>query len=138
MKNLRDYIICTPRSFGFFWVNALILTFAIILLCSPALAAQRNPLGSACGGLLTLLLMISVINIIILVWVARDAKARGTNSVGWLLLVLVTGIVGLIVYIFARPQGELVVCSRCHNKKLAAMVKCPTCGNYSTIQSIRR
>jgi hypothetical protein len=64
------------------------------------------------------------------VWVARDAKARGLdNSVLWMILVMVTGPIGLIIYIYSRPKGELVPCSSCGNKRLEASAKCPHCGN---------
>ena len=71
-----------------------------------------------------------VLNIVLLVWVARDAKARGMDSsVLWMILVMFTGLIGLVIYIFARPQGNLVPCQQCQNKRLEAAVKCPHCGN---------
>ena len=83
-----------------------------------------------CGSFfLFFFLAIVALNIAILVWVARDAKARGLdNGVLWMLLVLFTGVVGLIVYLLARPQGNLIVCPNCGNKRLQAAVKCPSCG----------
>jgi hypothetical protein len=66
----------------------------------------------------------------LLVWVARDAKARAMDSsVIWLILVMVTGPIGLILYLFSRPQGNLVQCAPCGNKRLQASAKCPHCGN---------
>jgi hypothetical protein len=85
---------------------------------------------AACGGLMIFFLVLIAINIIILVWVAKDAKARGMSSpVGWLLLIFFTGILGLIVYILSRPSGQLERCVHCGNKRLKAMLKCPHCGN---------
>ena len=64
-----------------------------------------------------------------LVWVARDAKARGMdNAILWVLLVFFTSIIGLIIYILSRPQGNLVPCPNCGNQKLQALVRCPHCG----------
>jgi len=71
-----------------------------------------------------------VINIALLVWVARDAKARGMDSsILWMILVMFTGIIGLIIYLFARPQGNMIHCSHCGNKRLQVSAKCPNCGN---------
>ena len=92
---------------------------------------QRNDDASpfvACGclgffGLIAL-------NIVLLIWVARDAKNRGMdNAVVWMILVMFTGIIGLIIYIFTRPQGNLVPCPQCANKRLQVSAKCPHCGN---------
>ena len=89
---------------------------------------------AACGGcgLIFAILAVAILalHIVILVWVARDAKARGVDSpVLWIILVVLTGVIGLLVYIFARPQGSLVSCSHCQNKRLQASAKCPHCGN---------
>lgn len=74
--------------------------------------------------------VIIVLNIALLVWVARDAKARGMDSsVLWMLLVMFTGLVGLIIYLFARPQGNIITCQYCGNKRLQASIRCPHCGN---------
>jgi hypothetical protein len=111
-------------------LKASCATAMMLLFSTPLFAAQNdNTLGFACGGLFLFFAIIFIINILILVWVARDAKARDNSSMGWLILVLVAGPIGLIVYLLARPKGEIIVCQHCNNKKLAAMVKCPTCGN---------
>jgi uncharacterized membrane protein YhaH (DUF805 family) len=88
----------------------------------------------ACGGFFGFIIFFVVaciaINIAILVWVAKDAKARGMDSaVVWMILVMVTGVIGLIIYLFARPQGNLVPCPSCNNKRLQGSAKCPHCGN---------
>lgn len=85
---------------------------------------------ACCGSFLFLIVAWFVVGIVLLVWVARDAKARGMDGAAiWMLLVLVTGFFGLIIYIFARPSGELVQCIHCGNKRLAAARACPHCGN---------
>jgi hypothetical protein len=71
-----------------------------------------------------------VINICVLVWVARDAKSRGMDSAAiWMILVFFTGLFGLVIYIFSRPQGDLRQCGHCGNKRLASSASCPNCGN---------
>ena len=89
---------------------------------------------AACGGLGFVFIIIVValiaLNIALLVWVARDAKSRGMdNAVLWMVLVMFTGVIGLIIYIFSRPQGNLVKCKNCGNNRLKASAKCPHCGN---------
>lgn len=85
----------------------------------------------ACGGTFLFLLVAAiVVNVAILVWVARDAKSRGMDSaVIWMLLVFFTGIIGLVIYLFSRPQGQLRRCDHCGNTRLQASAKCPHCGN---------
>jgi len=103
----------------------------------PALSAfaqrssnSQNAAGcAACGGVLGFFVLVFVLNIALLVWVARDAKARGMDSaILWMLLVFFTCFIGLIIYLFARPQGNTIPCANCGNKRLAASVKCPHCG----------
>lgn len=107
------------------------------LLSVPALA-QRDPDPAAgcaaCGtcGAFVIFLIVAVIalNIALLVWVARDAKARGMDSaVVWMVLVMFTGIIGLVIYLFSRPEGNMVRCPSCNNNRLLASAKCPHCGN---------
>jgi hypothetical protein len=70
------------------------------------------------------------LNIALLVWVARDAKSRGMDSaVVWMILVMFTSVLGLVIYIFSRPQGNLVRCPSCNNTRLQASATCPHCGN---------
>jgi heme/copper-type cytochrome/quinol oxidase subunit 2 len=45
-----------------------------------------------------------VVWIIIAVWVYRDAKRRGAPEVLWLIIALLTGLIGLIIYLVVRPK----------------------------------
>src|ERR1700728_314309 len=116
--------------------NRLLLTSSLLIFATAAWS-QQQPNGPAaaagcalCGSLIFIPIAIFVLNIALLVWVARDAKARGMDSaVIWMILVMFTSVVGLMIYIFARPQGNLVQCSHCNNKRLQASAKCPHCGN---------
>jgi hypothetical protein len=61
--------------------------------------------------------------------VAKDAKARGMETpILWMLLVFFLSVVGLIIYIFSRPQGEIVKCANCGNNRLRTLSQCPHCG----------
>lgn len=43
-----------------------------------------------------------IIALALAVWVYRDAESRGKSGELWLLIVLLTGIIGLIVYLIVR------------------------------------
>ena len=120
-------------------VAVLLLVLAGNLLAEavPPAASGDEQAGAACaacGGVFVfvifLIVALIVLNIALLVWVARDAKSRGMDSaVIWMILVMFTGLIGLLIYVFSRPQGNLVQCAHCHNKRLQASAKCPHCGN---------
>ena len=109
---------------------------ACALLPASFLLWQRNPDASpfvACGclGFFGVIIVgIIALHVALLVWVARDAKSRGMdNAVIWMILVMLTGIIGLIIYLLTRPPGNLVPCPHCQNKRLQVSAKCPHCGN---------
>ncbi len=86
--------------------------------------------AAGCGTIVLLALILLVLNIALLIWVARDARARGMDSaVLWMFLVMFTSVVGLVIYLFSRPQGPLVQCPHCGGKRLAASAVCPHCRN---------
>jgi len=95
--------------------------------------AQDQAAAATCcagfGFLVFVVIAILVVSILLLVWVARDAKNRGVdNPVLWLILVFFTGIIGLIIYLAVRPTGNLILCEHCPNKKLPYALTCPHCG----------
>ena len=108
------------------------------LFCSSAMWAQNNDDSGAAGcmactgcggGIIFIGIAWFLLSIALLVWVARDAKARGMDSaVLWMLVVLFLGLIGLVIYLLARPQGSLVPCPNCGNQRMQASVKCPHCG----------
>lgn len=63
------------------------------------------------GTCLVIYVIMFIIWILIAVWVYRDAKERGMSAGVWVLIVLLIGIIGLIVYLVVRtdkpayPQG---------------------------------
>ncbi len=56
------------------------------------------------GSFCIIPLIMTVVWIILAIWVYKDAEQRGENAVLWLLIVLVTGIIGLIIWLVIRPQ----------------------------------
>lgn len=132
----RMAVRCTRRKCGGISFCALML----LAFCESALAAADPNDASgcaACGGcglfggiLLIIPLAVLALNIALLVWVARDAKARGMdNAVLWMVLVMLTSVIGLLIYILSRPQGILGQCPSCRNQRLQVSAKCPHCGN---------
>jgi len=116
---------------------------AALVLLSPAVLAAQSRSGDdaaaaagilgclGCGAVaLAIPLILLIVQIVLLVWVARDAKARGMdNAVLWMLLVFFVPVIGVVVYMFSRPQGKLTKCATCSNKRLEVAAKCPHCGN---------
>jgi hypothetical protein len=76
----------------------------------------------AVAGLLAI-----VTDVLILVWVVKDARARGADGAAWLIVILLAHVVGLVVYLASRPAGPLVRCPNCGNKRLDYLRSCPTC-----------
>lgn len=113
--------------FPLFVITAFFLT-------TPALARSGDQGCAACAGCgmvsIAIIVAIVALQIAFLVWVARDAKARGMDSaILWMLLVFFFPLFGFIIYLFARPQGNLLRCASCGNNRLQASAKCPHCGN---------
>lgn len=111
------------------------LRYAMCLLLTASIPMRADDATDtvagmfACGGCATFIIGLIVLNVLLLVWVAKDAKARGMdNSVIWMLVVMFLGVLGLVLYLLARPQGVLTRCHRCSNKRMAAAVACPSCG----------
>jgi hypothetical protein len=111
--------------------------FSCLLASSVNAWARRDfdPGGCAgcgtCGGFFLFIVVgLIALHIAILVWVARDAKSRGLdNAILWMVLVIFMGVIGLIIYLLARPQGPLVRCATCGNSRMAVSARCPYCGN---------
>lgn len=121
------------------FIFALFALFYLPIISGVALAQRSGDAsgaqacaacGTCGGGTILFLVLIIALHIALLVWVARDAKSRGMDSSAlWMILVMVTGLIGLIIYVFSRPQGNLVQCQQCNNKRLQVSAKCPHCGN---------
>jgi len=101
---------------------------ATLFLLSPSTALAQNGDDFAAAGLCLVGLIFLAVNIAILVWVIKDAQARGTSAGAWLVVVLLFGILGLLVYLIARPKGKLVPCPECGRRKPITDSICPHCG----------
>ena len=61
--------------------------------------------GMFAGIYMTMIVMVIifyVISILIAIWVYKDAKKRDMNATVWLLIVLLTGCIGCIIYLVVR------------------------------------
>ncbi len=52
--------------------------------------------------ILVLMILFFVIGLLLAIWVYRDAKKRDMNAAVWLLIVLLTGCIGCIIYLVVR------------------------------------
>ena len=93
------------------------MCFVFLQVITTNVSAQ---LGSLCVGTSCFLFVVIwfVIAILIAVWVYKDAEQRGSNGALWLIIVILTGIIGIIIWLIARPP--------IHSKKND--VKCQICG----------
>ncbi len=60
------------------------------------------------GGICFLFIGLLVIAILLAVWVYRDAEKRGMGGVLWLIVVLIAGILGLIIYLIVRRSHPVM------------------------------
>lgn len=95
-------------------------------------STQDDAAGAAacagCGGFIFVIFTLFALNIALLIWVARDAKSRGMDgSILWMLLVMFTSVIGFVIYMLSRPQGELTQCPTCRGKRLRVSAICPHC-----------
>ncbi|MEM3042940.1 MAG: zinc ribbon domain-containing protein [Thermoplasmata archaeon] len=54
------------------------------------------------GGFCLIPIILLIISILIAIWVYKDAESRGMSGVLWLIVVLLAGIIGLIIYLVVR------------------------------------
>ena len=47
-----------------------------------------------------------IIWVLVAVWVYKDAESRGASGVLWLIIVILLGIIGLIIYLVVRPKHK--------------------------------
>jgi len=92
-----------------------LLSLAALAAASAAASVLAEPgdLGYALlaflvfGGIILFIIGLIAVWILLAVWVYRDAKKRGMEATLWLLLVLLTGFIGLIVYLIVRREHPI-------------------------------
>lgn len=92
------------------------------------------------GGIMCIIpIIFFVIGILIAIWVYRDAEKRGSSGVLWLIICLLTGIIGLIIWFVVRPPiggkpasaesgGAGRMCPSCGRPIPMDARVCPYCG----------
>ena len=101
--------------------------------------------GLLAGALCLLPIVWFVVAILIAIWVYRDAESRGMSGALWLIICLVGGIIGLIIYLVVRkdkvstgagtmPSGSPTTqyCKYCGAPLSADSKFCPKCGKEQT------
>jgi len=65
-----------------------------------------------------------IIAIVLAIWVYKDAEKRGSSGALWLLIVIFTGIIGLIIWLVIRPP----IGGKPGQKGADTGRTCPSCG----------
>lgn len=95
--------------------------------------------AAACGvmgvmlivWLVMILVIIGVfITIIVLIfkWIKKDAISRGIPNGGGMPWLALLGLLGLLIYVLQRPQGNTMPCHRCGATRMQGLPFCPHCG----------
>jgi hypothetical protein len=93
-----------------FWTFiSLLLSTPAGLLAQETTAERTNPMAALLGGSCCLMFGLAwfVIGILLMIWVYKDAKARGQNAVLWLILTFLFGIIAFIVWLIIRPKEKV-------------------------------
>ncbi|MEI6286455.1 MAG: hypothetical protein WCP79_08135 [Bacillota bacterium] len=109
----------------------LVFSFIGVSNAFATSAEEFNPADRGCMEITyflgVVLIVAIIVNLSLVIWVAKDAKARGCGVVGWVIAFLLFGLIALIIYKCSRPSGNLVKCFNCGKKKLNSMRICPYC-----------
>jgi len=120
--------------------KASIIALALVLMSlaiSTAVSAAGEELAFwGMAGLACIVpIIIFIIWIVIAIWVYKDAEKRGSSGALWLIIVIITGIIGLIIWLVVRPPiggkkegASGRVCPACGRPIPMDAQVCPYCG----------
>lgn len=117
--------------FTTFYSLGMSITYFILYTSgmSPTSIAQAISGVFILGLFLMPFCILGILYLIVLLWVVKDAKARGIDcNIVWILRIMFFVPFSYLLYIFTRPQGKLFICPNCENQRLQGSVKCPHCG----------
>jgi peptidoglycan/LPS O-acetylase OafA/YrhL len=108
--------------------------FVISVLSTIAAAQTSYDMGYNFPGGIWLIGIIIwfIVWILVAIWVYRDAEKRGKNKVLWLIIVILIGIIGLIIWLVIR--GDVIdkaggrKCLHCGREIPEDAMTCPYCG----------
>jgi TctA family transporter len=86
---------------------AVVSAFAVRVLAEPGDFGYALLAFLVFGGIFILIIGLIAVWILLAVWVYRDAKKRGMEATLWLLVVLLTGFIGLVVYLIVRREHPI-------------------------------
>lgn len=109
-------------------VAGVLGVLALQSLLVPGSVLAQNGDAFATSGLCIFGILVIVLNIALLYWVYKDAEKRGASAGAWLIVVFLFGLLGLLLYLIARPKGKLVACPHCGKQKPIGDAICPHCG----------
>lgn len=84
-------------------IYAALLSIFAVSMVAPRAAAQTEIAILGSLGCLAFVLVWFIICILIAVWVYRDAEKRGKSGVLWLIVVILLGLIGIIIWLIVRP-----------------------------------
>ena len=89
----------------------------------------------------------AVVQLVLAIWVYGDAKKRGENEILWLIVFLVGGIIGLIIWLIVRPPIQTYdpyspyrnddwlnndrYKANYYKEQIKGIERCPMCSNES-------
>jgi Na+/H+-dicarboxylate symporter len=115
----------------------LLASMLMVILLSFAAQAQDNPWDysysdEAAAGLFGLGLVCCIVPVIwfvicimLAIWVYKDAEKRGSSGALWLIIFLITGFIGLIIWLIVRPP---IGGDPSKGKATDGDRRCPNCG----------
>ncbi len=103
-------------------------TAGLVLAARPSPEIAEDVIGISIVAIVLLALL--VVPIVCAALVYSDAKKRGLSAGLWALFVFFTTIIGVIVYLLARPS-DVVLCGNCGAQLRNGFVACPNCGARS-------
>lgn len=113
----------------------VLASMLMVVLLSFAVQAQDNPWDygdEAAAGMFGLGLVCCivpviwfVICIVLAIWVYKDAEKRGSSGALWLVIFLLAGFIGLIIWLIIRPP---IGGDPAKAKAAGGDRKCPNCG----------
>ncbi|RLF59037.1 MAG: hypothetical protein DRN27_03780 [Thermoplasmata archaeon] len=83
-------------------------------------------LGLFTGVMCIIPIVMIILGIVLAIWVYKDAEKRDSSGALWLIIVLITGILGLIIWLVVRPPigGKKAETTAAQSSDR----RCPSCG----------